>query len=46
MTVTLPPDPHPPQPTWLRWVIIFAAIWIGVAVVRGITYALSTATGG
>jgi hypothetical protein len=26
---------------WIRWIILFAAVWIGVAVVRGITFALS-----
>ncbi len=31
--------------TWLRWIIIFSAICIGAAVVRGITYALTTAVG-
>ncbi|MCW3475708.1 hypothetical protein [Limobrevibacterium gyesilva] len=29
----------------LRWVVIVSAIWIGVAVVRGVTYALTTAAG-
>jgi hypothetical protein len=38
--VTRAPHKHDP---WIRWVILFAAIWIGVAVVRGITIALTTA---
>jgi hypothetical protein len=36
------PQTHDP---WIRWIILFAAIWIGVAVVRGITFALTAATG-
>ena len=34
--------PHMHDP-WIRWVILFAVVWIGVAVVRGITIALTTA---
>jgi hypothetical protein len=36
--------PPPTRDPWIRWIILFAAIWIGAAVVRGINFALTTAT--
>jgi hypothetical protein len=40
-----PPARHDHSDAWLRWIVIFAVICIGVAVVRGVTHALMHAAG-